>query len=428
MTLAVRHDDLRKGWCPSLFEPMESGDGLIVRLKPRAATIGADAARAIADAALRHGNGIVELTNRANLQLRGARAETVAPIAAMATRLRLAHAEPAVERIRSVMASPLGPDDATAAFDSHALATDLERMLEREVGLVALPAKFGFLVDGGGILPLDGVVADIALRPAADGVRIELADSDVAIGCAAADAVSATRRLTHAFLSLGQRTHGHVRRMRDLVRLAGAAAVFAEAGLDAADIESPTRGPTPQPIGTHRFAESRAALGFGLPFGQIDAHGLAALAELAELFGDGTLRTTPWRALLIVGVAAEGTGGLADRVRRLGLITDPADPRRVIAACPGRPACGNATVQTRADGARLAGYLGAGVVAAVSVHVSGCAKGCAHPGPAALTLVGAEGRYDLVIDGRAGDPPVATGLGLDAALAIFNQLRRPTAR
>ena len=80
-------------------------------------------------------------------------------------------------------------------------------------------------------------------------------------------------------------------------------------------------------------------------------------------------------------------------------------------------------MQTRADGARLAGYLGAGVVAAVPVHVSGCAKGCAHPGPAALTLVGAEGRYDLVMDGRAGDMPVATGLGLDAAIETFNQMQ-----
>ncbi len=415
--------NLRKGWCPSLFEPMESGDGLIVRLKPRAATIDAAAARAIADAAQRYGNGIVELTNRANLQLRGARPETVAPIAAMATRQRLAHVEPAVERIRSVMASPLGPDDAEAAFDSHALAADLEHMLEREPALAALPAKFGFLVDGGGVLPLDGVGADIALRPAPGGVRIELADGDAAAECAAVDAVSAARQLALAFLSLGQRTRGHVRRMRDLVRLAGVEAVFAEAGLERTDSRPPAHTAAPQPIGTVDLAGARAALGFGLPFGQIDASGLAALADLAELAGDGTLRVTPWRALLMVGVPADGAARLADRVRRLGLITDSADPRRAISACPGRPACGNATVATRADGARLAAYLGAGALTAASVHVSGCTKGCAHPGPATLTLVGAEGRYDLVIEGRAGDMPVATGLGLDAAVTTFNQMR-----
>src|SRR3546814_9440353 len=103
MTAPLRHEarqSLRKGWCPSLFEPMVSGDGLIVRLKPSAATIDAAAARAIADSAARYGNGIVELTNRANIQLRGVRPETVAPIAAMATRLRLAASDPAVERIR----------------------------------------------------------------------------------------------------------------------------------------------------------------------------------------------------------------------------------------------------------------------------------------------------------------------------------------
>ena len=28
-----------KGWCPSLFEPMAAGDGLLVRVKPRVAGI-----------------------------------------------------------------------------------------------------------------------------------------------------------------------------------------------------------------------------------------------------------------------------------------------------------------------------------------------------------------------------------------------------
>lgn len=422
MTAPLRHEarrSLRKGWCPSLFEPMVSGDGLIVRLKPGAATIDAAAARAIADSAARYGNGIVELTNRANIQLRGVRTETAAPIAAMATRLRLAATDPTVERIRSVMASPLGPDDPGAAFDSHALALDVEHMLASEPGLTALPAKFGFLVDGGGALPLAGVSADIAVRPAGAQLCVALADAGATVTCAHVDVVSVVRRLALAFVALSRARPAPARRMSDLVAGVGVEAVLAEAGLSAADSPLPEYDVATQPIGYLALSESAGAFGLGLPFGQIDASGLAALADLADGFGDGTLRTTPWRALVIVGIAPGAAPRLAARARALGLITDPADPRRAISACPGKPACGNATVDTRADATRLA----AGGATAGPIHVSGCAKGCAHPGPAALTLVGADGRYDLVLDGRAGDPPAASGLAFDDALAAFNQMR-----
>ena len=61
----------RRGWCPSLFAPMQSGDGLLLRVKPRLGVIPAPEARALADAARRLGNGMLGLTNRGNLQLRG---------------------------------------------------------------------------------------------------------------------------------------------------------------------------------------------------------------------------------------------------------------------------------------------------------------------------------------------------------------------
>ena len=60
-----------KGWCPTLLSPMQSGDGWLARVKPSAGMLSAEAARLIADAARRHGNGHIDLTSRANLQIRG---------------------------------------------------------------------------------------------------------------------------------------------------------------------------------------------------------------------------------------------------------------------------------------------------------------------------------------------------------------------
>jgi precorrin-3B synthase len=106
----------------------------------------------------------------------------------------------------------------------------------------------------------------------------------------------------------------------------------------------------------------------------------------------------------------------ASALGRPAFIIDPDNPALGISTCVGMPDCAQGSVSTIVDSNWLAGSgaeLGAGV------HVSGCAKGCAHPGPAAITLVGAGGLYDLVRDGHAGDIPVARGLSITEMAALL---------
>ncbi|MDB5378214.1 MAG: cobalamin biosynthesis protein CobG, partial [Rubritepida sp.] len=109
------------------------------------------------------------------------------------------------------------------------------------------------------------------------------------------------------------------------------------------------------------------------------------------------LRPAPGRALLVLGSDVEEGATLRAAAAGFGLVTDPADPRRRVIACPGLPACASAEAETRT----LAAALAALPSLPGTVHVSGCAKGCAHPGPAAITLVGRDGGFGLV---RAGGP------------------------
>ena len=88
---------------------------------------------------------------------------------------------------------------------------------------------------------------------------------------------------------------------------------------------------------------------------------------------------------------------------KLGFIVDPADPRRRIAACPGAPACAHGLIAARALAAEIARHVplsGDGI----ALHVSGCAKGCAHPTPAPLTIVGTTRGCGIVRDGSAQSP------------------------
>ena len=175
--------------------------------------------------------------------------------------------------------------------------------------------------------------------------------------------------------------------------------------------------PAPRAVGFIPYAAgSKGAFGAGLPFGRIDANALAKLAGLSERFGDGSLRTTPWRVLLIANVAAADAKAVSEEVTALGLIADPSDPRLRIFACVGKPACTSATVDARRDATRLAAILGKD--SGESVHVSACAKSCAHRGPAPLTLVGRDGRYDLIRNGSAADRPSLAGLSVDEIVAL----------
>lgn len=76
-----------RGWCPGALRPMESGDGLVVRVRPPGGRLTAAQGRALAAAARIHGNGLIDLTARASLQLRGASA---AGHAALVAELRAA--------------------------------------------------------------------------------------------------------------------------------------------------------------------------------------------------------------------------------------------------------------------------------------------------------------------------------------------------
>jgi precorrin-3B synthase len=126
------------------------------------------------------------------------------------------------------------------------------------------------------------------------------------------------------------------------------------------------------------------------------------------------VRLAPGRALLLLGVAPENATALAHEAARRGLIVNPDDPRRRIVACPGKPACGSGLIAARTLATELAqslvlapGLSGAAnsaippSCAAQLIHISGCAKGCAHPGAAALTVVGTERGCGIVHAGSA---------------------------
>ncbi len=383
-----------KGWCPGALRPMPSGDGLIVRIRPFCGALDLGQARALADLAERLGNGHIDLTRRANLQIRGLAEERLPALHEALGLLGLIDGDAETEAVRNVMVAPLAGIDPAETCDVRPIATALERALVHEPGLRALPGKFGLLVDGGGTLSIAGERADICLAARHDGIAVGLdtPDGTAWLGLAGCErAAEIAIAAACAFLGVTPR-----RRLRDL-----SAAEFAKVR-EAVMPSLSALAETPHG-GGRRLGRLPGAVGIAAPFGRLEARQLRRLAALAADAEARDIRLSPWRAVYVGVREEDGAQALLDGARDAGLIVESDDPLVRIEACPGAPDCASSSVDARGDARRLAALAAANGYRGL-IHVSGCVKGCARSDPAELVLVGQAGLYGLLHDATARDP------------------------
>jgi precorrin-3B synthase len=382
---------------------MQTGDGLLVRLMP-AATVGLDAMAGLCAAARQHGNGIIEITARGSIQVRGLAAASAAPFADAVAQLGIATHDGV-----PVITDPLAGLDSDEEIDTDALAAAMRGALAAQGFAARLSPKVCVTIDGGGALHLDALAADIRLRAATspDGVCLHVAIGGDAATAVPIGAVALTRAIETITRLLDViAAQGPDARARDIVRREGMGAFRAAAGDRWIDAPIPAPRAAAEPIGTHKQRAGHVAVGVGLAFGHTDAPTLEALLGAATSAG---VRPAPGRVLLFVGLGRDGVASLVAAAENLGFIIDPHDLRRRVVACAGAPVCGSGEIPARALGPQVAqataGLIGAGEV----IHISGCPKGCAHRGPAALAAIGRAGRCDLLVDGApAGNVAIET--------------------
>lgn len=415
---------LRRGACPGLSAPMPTGDGLLVRLLP-IGTVPLAAFAGLCAAARDHGNGVVEVTSRGSIQIRGL-SETSAPRFAAAVALLGIAATDGV----AVHTSPLAGLGVDEIFAADALGADLRCALASRMLGATLAPKISIMIDGGGAPGLDGLSADVRLHAERKDGRAVLA---VSVGgdraaarhlgfVAPKDAVTAVMRLLEIVAS-----RGHDIRARDILNDQG----FGPFSSAVRDLLLMPAGGGPQPgsclrgnerqpiVGTHRLRDGALGCGVGLAFGHADAASLINLAAAASASGASGLRASPERALIFIGFSPEALRAFSADAQRLGFVVRASDPRRFVVACPGAPICASAHIAARALAPRIAADCASLLGDRYTIHVSGCIKGCAHPAPASLTVIGAPNGCGLVRNGTVRDSPFTTVTAeeLPAALA-----------
>src|SRR4051812_45361703 len=266
-----------QGWCPGALRPMPSGDGWIIRVRPPGGRLTPHEAREIARLARACGNGVIDLSSRANIHLRGVTEHSYVPLIEGLDALGLIDENPEAEDRRNIVVSPFWSDgdgsiDLAAALAKALPAPDAPR----------LPAKFGFAIDCGPQPVLTDVSADIRLERSADGGLICRANGATRAARVSAETAVSTMLALAVWFAQSGGIHGERGRMAaHLARGVVLPELFTEVPAPSAPAFSPEPGPIAQGVLV------------GFEFGQVQAEMLTALSDL------GALRLTPWRMLLI---------------------------------------------------------------------------------------------------------------------------------
>jgi precorrin-3B synthase len=399
---------MTRGACPSLQAPMPSGDGLLVRMTIRP-TLSLETFEELCELARRHGNGTMEITARGSLQIRGLTPRSADAFAADVMGLGIAPPGGV-----PITISPLAGLEGTGTID----VTPLAEEIAEAAGATVLAPKVSVVLDGGGPLHLDAMFADVRLVWSEAGWHVALAGDAARAASlgriAQGAAMDAVLRLLTVIAARGPSARAHA-----VISAEGLAPFRHAVGDLLFEACAPPRRAPSEPLGLHSLWAGKAAQGLGLPFGHGVSGGLKTLMAAARRAGSTGLRLAPGRALLVLLDAPDQADAVCEAARDLGLIVRTDDPRRAIVACAGAPACASGEMAARDLAATIAAAAAPLLDGSIRLHLSGCPKGCAHPLPAALTVVGRGGACGLVFDGSAQEPPAAviTPQALTALLA-----------
>lgn len=360
--------------CPGALQLHAAADGGLARIRVPGGRLSVPAFRAVLSASASLGDGVLELTSRANLQIRALRAAS-----SLGLRLAAAGLLPSAthERVRNIVASPL------AGPVVRALVRDLDVALCARPALAGLPGRFLFAVDDGRG-DVAGLEADVTAVVNASSVAVLLAGVDVGIRTSLPSAASLMLDCAAEFLAL----RADEWRIAELP--SGPARIATALGCGPADPVS-FGSAAGLPLGLIAQPDGLVALGAAVPLGRLtQQHGSALLHAAAT-----EIVITPWRGVVLPDLPRSHAEPAT--LEAAGLLLDPEAPGVAISTCTGRPGCAHALADVRADATAM---IAAGTVTSTPVHWSACPRRCGRPRGDAIDIIATPDGYTITRETR----------------------------
>jgi len=395
--------------CPGLFYATPAEDGILSRMRIPGGIINSEQCHAIADIADHYGGGYVDVTNRANLQIREIRTLINSEVLNHLQNIGLGCRNSVVDHIRNIMTSPTAGIDPQELIDTRPFVRAWDNYIAEHPALSALSAKFSVCFDGGGIVQVSDRLNDILFAAVLiDGnvyFRLYLCTgakgqppSDTKILLAPDDCLPVLAALADVYLNHTDINNQRRLRLRDLLNT-----------LDCENYLQEVQQRLPFPLSrseTYPVAQKIDAnyqhlgihpqrqkglfyIGVVLPLGRVESGQMRGLADIAAKYSS-EIRLTPWQNLLLTDIPQQNLTDVQNQITLLGLDSSATNIKSSLIACSGNKGCAASATDTKSHALALAEYLENRVTLEhpINIHFTGCQKSCAQHSQSDITLLG----------------------------------------
>ncbi|GFH52229.1 nitrite reductase [Chaetoceros tenuissimus] len=440
----------------------------MMRLKVPNGIINSDQMRFYADSVEKYGEegGVVDITTRQNIQLRGVKIEDAPDIIDGLHARNQTSFQSALDNVRNMVGSPLAGIDDKELVDTRELCNAINDLvsLDPVSGTRGnpiwgnLPRKFNVAISGSRDDYAHTHINDIGLVPtphAETGVMgfnvvlggymsikrvAESIDSKMWIPADRNSVVTLTEAILRIFRDEGDRKDRQKARLMWLVEKYGVDEFKAEVMKEVESYDRGVKIEDTQPTDTTPFErrsllgvhkqpqEGKCRVGFLVPSGRLSQEECRTVADLADKYSDGEIRLTVEQNIILPNVdeskidelLAEPAFGADSRFK-----VNPGKIEGNVVSCTGAQFCSLALIETKVHAEAIAKKLETlvDVDREIRIHWTGCPNSCGQVQVADIGIMGAPAKK---MDPEKGKPVAVPGckifvggrIGEDAHLAL----------
>lgn len=348
--------------------------------------------------------GYVQITTRANFQIRLIEPKDAPEFLRRVQSVGLHTRGAGADNIRNLTGNPTAGVDPQELIDVRPFVDELAHIIINDRSFYDLPRKFNIAYDGGGLIGSVEDTNDIGVKAVKGGddvfFRIAVGGAtghkafarDLGVLVKPAEINKVVVALVRVFIANGNRTDRKKARLKHLLEKWTLDQYLAEtekllgselqrAAFDPAQMIYPSQELPHSHVGV--YAQKQKGLNFvgvAVPVGQITAKQMIRIAEIADLYGSGEVRLTVWQNFIIPNVPDAYVATVKKAVCKLGFDTEQSNLRSGIIACTGNSYCKFAQADTKGHALALSAYLDKRVKldAPVNIHLTGCPNSCAQ--------------------------------------------------
>lgn len=396
----------------AVLEPEELDDRyFMVRIRIPGGQLDLEQLRAVARVSSRYGRGLVDITDRQNVQLHWVEIEDIPALWEELEAVGLSTTEACGDTPRNMLGCPVAGLDADEIIDATPYLLQTHRRYVGDPQFSNLPRKYKSAFSGCTYHCVHPEINDVSFvgmpgesgRPGFDlwvggGLSTNpMFAEPLGVFVQPEQIPEAWAGVTGIFRDYGYRRLRHRARLKFLVHDWGAEKfreVLEKEYLGYALPDGPT--PTPPPgrrdhVGVHRQRDGLCYVGFAPRVGRTDADTLARIADIAEEHGSGRVRATVQQKMIILDVPEGRIDSLVAALEAEDLQVRPSTFRRDTMACTGIEFCKLAIVETKQRAMALIDELERRLPdfdEPLTINVNGCPNSCARIQTADIGLKG----------------------------------------